>query len=393
MPKKCKYLLALLLAIMLLTGCRDKLEIDRITFPVVLGIDWDEKTNMIKIHAQVSTLPTQSSGQTQAVKTYKVIEGQGETLIRAMTDAIDHSQQYLSWKHVIVIVITSKMAERGISGELDHLIRLEQTRLNCYLLLTDENLNDLLEATPMIESGLSTYLAGMSLISELNVHSKIVTLRDFIIPYLSKDAAPVIPLVSIYKEQEKQKQKEIELDYKGLGVFTNDRLTGRLDENGAMGLLLVSGIKDQGSIVITYPENKQDNSISISGLNTKTEIIPDMQQNKPGIRVKIQAAYDITQVPVPKKMDTQEVETINLQVASYIKEEVESVIKKAQTDLNADIFGFGGEINRKYPGYWLKNGNNWQKIFPTLNVVVEVEAKVDNTGNLTNSLEYMFRKD
>jgi spore germination protein KC len=388
-----KSIMALFLLVLFLTGCKDIMEIDRITFPVALGIDWDEKSNMIKIHAQISALPPQSNGQQQTAKTYKVIEGQGETLVKAMTDITDHSQQYISWKHVIVVVITNKMAEHGIIGELDHLIRLEQTRLNCYLLLTDENLNDLLEATPKIASGLSTPLAGMSLINELNAYSKIVTIRDFIMPYLSKEAAPVIPLVSIYKKEEKQQQKEIELEYKGLGVFRNGRLTGRLDKNTTMGLLLVSGIHHQGSSVIPYPENNQDKSISIIGLHTKTKIIPSLQQNKPGMKVKIQATYDIAQVPVPRKMDMEEIYKINLQVQSYINKEVEAVIKKAQTDLKADIFGLGGEIYRKYPDYWLKNEDNWQEIFPTVTVEVEVEAQLDNTGDLTNSFEYMFGKD
>jgi spore germination protein KC len=387
-----KAIVLLFLFILVLTGCQDTMEIDRITFPVALGIDWNEESHRIQIYAQVSTLSTQVGGQTQNEKAYKVLEGKGETLAMAMDDITDHSQQYVSWKHVIVVVVSKEMAEHGIIDEIDHLIRLEQTHLNCYLLLTEENLNDLFESTPKIESGLSTPLAGISLISELNTHSKVVTLKDFIMPYLCKETAPVIPLISIFKLEEKQNQKEIEFDYKGLGVFINDRLTGRLDENETLGLIMISGIKHQGSIAVPYPGNK-DKSLSLRELVSKTKIIPNLQGGKPGITLEIHVEYDVLQDPVSNKMDVGEVNKINTQVQSYVKSLVEAVVKKAQTDLKVDIFGFGGEIDRKYPDYWLKNEDNWLQIFPKVNVEVEVKAELDNTGDLINSLRYKFRRD
>lgn len=390
MYRHCRSIIILFL-IIILTGCRDQMEIDRITFPIAMGIDWDEANHLIKVYAQVSDTSSQGNGQGQGqlTKTYKVLEGQGYTLLKAMTEITDHVGQFISWKQLSVVIFTSKMAQHGISDELDHLSRFEQIHISSYLLVTRENLKDLLESKPDVATGLPAPLAGIRLISAQNTHTKVVTIRDYIMAYLSDGIEPVLPMVSLYNKE----SKEFELDYNGLGVMKKGRLAGWLDEEETRGLLSISGMKNIGSIIIPVSENNEDKTVTLTSLSTDPRIIPGMVQNKPNITVKICAEYNITETSFPIKFDHQMVNRINIQVQKFLKNEIESVIRKAQKDLAADVFGFGEKIHRKYPKYWLKNKNHWPEIFPDIDVYVEVEAHLRNTGELGSNLKHSIRED
>lgn len=393
MVRSFKAFLLFCLFIFLLTGCKDLKEVDRITFPVVLGMDWDETNNNIKIYAQVTTLSTQSGGQSQSASSFSVLEGEGITLKEAMDNLIDHAQQYISWKQIIAVVLTDKMAKHGISKELDLLSRNEQIHLNSYLLITTENLRELLGTAPLLESGLPTTIVGVDLISEQSTHSKAVTMKDFIVATLNKEIEPVLPLIMIHHKEENKKETKIEFDYKGLGVFHDDQLVGWLDEKGTGALLFASGIQNQGSFTLFQSQETGTEEITVSELTTKAKLIPYMQGNQLGITLKISVVYDIYSYVATKKIDVKEAEDVNSLVGAYIKKEVDTLVDKAQHEFDADILGFGGKIYRKYPKYWLENKDNWRKIFSDMDVQVEVEASLRDTGELTNSFKYQNGKD
>jgi spore germination protein KC len=387
--RTCRYLVLVLLLAIFLTGCNDNIEVERITFPVALGIDWDTISRQIIVYAQISTLSSQSGGQTGIKKTYKVLEGKGKNLLQAMSIITDHVEEYVSWKQLTAVVVSSKIAEHGISYELDVLNRDFEVHMNAYLLVTNQDLKDLLEATPMIESVLATPLAGVALAKIDSTSTKAVTIREFIMNYLDEGIENVLPKISILREE----AKEVEFDYTSLGVFKEDKLVGWLDEYETLGLLSVFGIKNKGNIDITDMENNQGEGLIVNKLTIETKIIPSMQQNTPGITLKMQAKYNIAQTSLPKEMDINEANKVNIQVQSYIKKEVEAVIMKAQKDLNADIFGFGERIYRKYPKYWIKNKQKWSEIFPHIHVNIEVDAQLANTGDIGDSLKYLHGKD
>lgn len=393
MSRSLRVIIMVCIAVFILTGCKDMKEVDRITFPVVLGIDWDEENSRIKICAQVSTLSSQSGGESPSGTKYSVLEGEGKTLKEAMDNIIDHAQQYISWKQLIAVVFTDKMAKRGIIRELDVLSRNEQIHLNSYLIITTNSLRDLLGTSPVIETGLPTAIVGVGLISEQSTHSKAVTMKDFIAASLNNEIEPVLPQIAIYRKENAHKDAKNELDYRGLGVFKQDRLVGWLNEKETIALLFVSGIQNQGSFTLLQTENNGEGEITVSEHTTKTKYIPYIKNKAIGMLLTISAEYDIYSYISTQKIDISEVDKINNMVAAHIKKQVEALIHKAQHELNSDIFGFGGKIYRKYPKYWQENKERWPEIFPEIDVIVEVEAKLRDTGELTNSFKYQQEKD
>ena len=56
-----------------------------------------------------------------------------------------------------------------------------------------------------------------------------------------------------------------------------------------------------------------------------------------------------------------------------------AALNKAQ-ELNADVFGFGEALHRKYPKQWKELEKDWDEIFPELEVEIVVETQVSRSG-------------
>lgn len=60
-------------------------------------------------------------------------------------------------------------------------------------------------------------------------------------------------------------------------------------------------------------------------------------------------------------------------------------------NLNADIYGFGTEFYRKYPKNFEKLREYWDEIYPELDMEIDINLEITDTGKVLNSL-YMEEK-
>ena len=51
-------------------------------------------------------------------------------------------------------------------------------------------------------------------------------------------------------------------------------------------------------------------------------------------------------------------------------------------EFNADIFGFGEMLHKKYSNEWKTLKDNWDEIYPTIELNIDVESKIIKTDLL-----------
>ena len=68
-------------------------------------------------------------------------------------------------------------------------------------------------------------------------------------------------------------------------------------------------------------------------------------------------------------------ELLKEKMAEEIKAEIKLVIEKTR-DMDTDIFGFGDSVYRKYPKEWKTLEAQWNEIFKTLDVEIDVKAEL-----------------
>ena len=78
----------------------------------------------------------------------------------------------------------------------------------------------------------------------------------------------------------------------------------------------------------------------------------------------------------------------------YLVRLAEEEIQRKITDsfetvrgLNADIYGFGTSVHRKYPKEWMTMKGRWDAIFPDIEFSVKARVNIPGTGQIIQSLE------
>ena len=75
-----------------------------------------------------------------------------------------------------------------------------------------------------------------------------------------------------------------------------------------------------------------------------------------------------------------------------IKERILKTFAIAQNN-KSDIFGYGLMIHKKHPKQWKELEDNWDEIFPTIDLQVEVKTKVLTTGQVSQNIEMERKKN
>ena len=67
------------------------------------------------------------------------------------------------------------------------------------------------------------------------------------------------------------------------------------------------------------------------------------------------------------------------------RERILATFEVAQ-ELQADIYGFGTSVYREYPRQWKEMKGNWDELFQQIELIVEVDLRLVNTGQIVQSL-------
>jgi spore germination protein KC len=68
-----------------------------------------------------------------------------------------------------------------------------------------------------------------------------------------------------------------------------------------------------------------------------------------------------------------------------VKSEIQAAVDKSK-ELDADVFGFGEYLNRKYPDQWKEMQEKWDELFKNITVNINVNAKADGSGRIDRPL-------
>ena len=77
------------------------------------------------------------------------------------------------------------------------------------------------------------------------------------------------------------------------------------------------------------------------------------------------------------------IKKIEQKVGFEIEQREMLAFSKYRKKLNADIFGFADEFQRKYPQIWKQKKDEWNEIFPEVVVSFETKVNIERTGLAT----------
>ncbi len=384
--------MSLIILILILSGCWSKRELNELALVAALGIDLID--DEYAISAQVID-PSQVSSKQSASGHAPVVtyHAKGKTVFEAVRKILALSPRKLYFAHLQLVVIGEELAENGLRDTIDFLARDQEIRNDFTVIVSQkatakEVLNVL---TPIEKIPANKMLNSLKSMQDAWGSTLVVDIEDLVTDlgvnnqYFVLSAIEVLGDKSLGIDQTNVERIEtpVKLKFTGLAIFKEDKLLGYLDEYESKSLNYLNN-KIKSTIEIIGCPSKGELSTEITQSKTKTTGV--IRDGKPTINISINVVQNVAEVNCD--MDLTEMETmdwINKQTAEHIKKNINQLLKILQKNYQADVLGFGEAIHRADPTEWKKIKDDWQTIYPEVEVNVRVNVNTQGLGTMQNS--------
>lgn len=378
------------------SGCWDRNEPEDLGVVSAVAV---EKGDQGKIRLTIQTLNTTalakgSSGRgVEFEKAYRNTVAEADTIFEALSkmSRTTATKRFLS--HTNVFLVSEDLArERGVMEIIDFLERDPQIRLDAWLVIARGSVVELLDVPGRISSSPSIRIADIIKHRELSFSYAPLKLAEFIRMLQSDSTHPFTavvesqPNLSFIMEQGHgilygsvpEPLNNVTLN--GTAVFKQDKMVGWLDDRESRGLLWLRGEVKQGTMEFPVA-GTEGKKVVTAIVGAKTELQPEIKDGHYRITVKIEVESYLEDnqagIGVEKMAELKKVENAQ---GLQVERDVRAALKKAQTEYQVDVFGFGEAMHRKYPDEWKLIKTEWSQIFPRVEVEIEVKSNIRHTS-------------
>lgn len=373
MFKKCVVLLFVFSLLLPLGGCWNYRGLNEMI--VIVGLAIDEGDNGgYKLTFETVNLNTsvKDSGPES-----KIIEAEGITIFDAVRNAKKRVTNKLYLGQAQIVIVSEKIArERDIETLIDWCMRDGECRETMYFLVSQEKTASEVMAAPgldqpLISNEIKKIVEKDESVTASTVSMELYKIFDHIRAQGKDLVLPAIRMV--------ENDGGLSCEVNGVAIYKGPRLTGFLSAEDTKYLLFATDKVKGGLLILTPTGNVQEATLEISKSKTRTSF-----QRKDGkIIFTLKTETEVYLGEYMGKEDAlsdKQTEAIEDAAERMIEENIQSVVKAAQTEYDADIFGFGNKIYKKDFDFWQKQKDHWAEIFPTVEVNVESTVHIVNTA-------------
>ena len=383
-PVKCFILIVMCLLI--LSGCFDRRELDMIGIVMGTAIDKAEEEEGFTVTIQIANPNESGSGSGMSTEKegngssggsseYINISGSGKTINGIIREIQNKMSRQIYVAHSQNIIIGEELAKEDVKDCLDFFARAPEARMTQFLFLAEGSAGKIYDIPTEFESMPSTMLTKILQDQKLTSHAPIVTEFEFICCMIRKTKSPVMPIVRIIEDDDKKR-----LTVDGCAVFKANRMVGKFDETQTRGMLFIEDKVKAGVLILKVEDAEITAEIRKSNSDVKAHLYEDGT-----IEYDIEVTVILglgDQTGTFNIADPDNMPKLKAAAEVAVKNEIQSAVAQAQK-LNADVFGFGEYLKRKYPDQWSGVSENWDTLFPNVTVNISVKAKPDGSGRIS----------
>lgn len=278
------------------------------------------------------------------------------------------------YEHLQVIVISDKVAKKGLKNVLDFFIRDHEMRSRTKVFIIEGEAKKVLDIVPRIEDYSSIYLAKM--VSNAKVSAKMIHWTD-----LGK------AVQSIYSEQDfalpRIKISVDEVMNKGAAIFKGDKMIGWIDGSDVEAGKMMRNLTKGGILTARMPGHK-DSIMTLEIAKAKSKVTPLIQGNTVTFKIDLDIKGNYVEnvnCTFEKEIDQDFVEEACKTFEESMQSQCKQTIEKVQ-NMGADIFLFGTILETQKPSYWEKVKDKWHDVFPHVKTEVNVKVSINQIGNI-----------
>lgn len=399
-------LLAIIPVVLSMAGCWSRKEIEDIGFVLSIGVDHGAKEDEIMITAHIAKPFAISAGLSGAVdeKPFWQVSSTGRTVFEAWRNLRQQSPRRPLLHHSRFIVFGEEFARDGIHEAMDFFFKESEVReTNVVVVAKGVKASEILWNEFELERMPAEGALGIMKVAAQELSTTVViTLNEFLQMLEAEGHEAVASRAELVRRPPSEdprgqlKRETISISGRetGAAAFKGDKLVGWLDKTQTRGLQWVKGKVRSGIIVIEQPE-EENKLASIELVRADSTVTPGISDGRPSVLIKVRAIGNLGEVQEDfDPMKSQEAWlSMERRMAEVIRHEIEAALNIAKYEFNSDIFGFGAEIQRKYPKEWTKLKDKWDEEFPKLDVEIEVETSLRRSGLTRRSVQTVRKEE
>lgn len=369
----------LCLAVLLLAGCWDRLELNKWAFVQAVAVDLTEEGQLRLTHQIYSPGSTEktSMSPSSGASTFNVTST-SDTVYGASLTASSKIGRRLQWSHMDSLIISEQFARERTLGEvLDFFSRSNEPKSYLTIMIAQGEAQSQLRGTPLVETSSGQQLASsIATAHKLAATSLSVNLTDisilskkpdstFIIPYLqtSGDGSfPSSPTFALFR-------------------FPEGKLVRIVPAERAPYLLMLMNRYLSGQVSIPCRDkqggDRGSESFKIASLQTK--IKPHAHNGQLSVHVDVKVSGSVMELVCASLETEEDIQRFTNKISEKLEDQLTLTIAYLQ-EQEADIIGVGNHLHHWHNGLWKRWKGDWGERFKKSQFEIEVHVRINNTG-------------
>ena len=369
----------LVLATLLFSGC--SMPIENYNLVLMFGIDKDEKTGGYEVTLQMPKMGSEGEEEGTSIgnKTFTVF-GVGKTLEQAVKDAYIKASGIPFLQHIQVVIIGEDVGKEGIAEMVDLFKRDPKYTLTPWLFTTKGKAEKILNAELEYDTLPSfSIVHTVTDVSKFNPKFYAIQFNKFLENIEVLPHGALMGRINLIKEDGKNI-----LEISGASIYKDGKLIGMLDDLDIIGY---NWLRDRyKSVDVSFPYKDMHVNIDINSGHTRVR--PVIRGNKLIYRIDVKASGSIEHISSYPDLenDTSLLNELNTVTGRKIKSYINETVKRAQ-DQRIDYLGFEKVLEHTYPELWEQTKDDWDNIFPNIQVEIHTNISIKNTGWILDNPE------
>lgn len=387
---KYRKIIAMMLACILLSGCWDKVEIDRRNLVSIMSIDVGEESGKEK---ELKNLNPNEPFTGMELKKFRVTIGAPDisqlgpdkggtakdmyitTDAYSMQDAVDKaalkSSRDVRFSHIKLLVISKELTTypEFLKEIVDYLQREPSLNRNMYVMISDGKAEEYIKHKPTMEKNIENYISG--LIENTTRSNSIlpVTLNEFLV-LLSENGNALLPRMTIEKDKK-------ELEISGVSIIKDYKYKGDLSAIETSNLEMLRGKLKGGRKTIYKDGHPID--IVIDGVERKISM--DNHEGKLRFNISLDIEGELKDYYVGSQIFSRDtLQALQGNLNNAIKQECEQVVQLNQREFGVDPIGVREYVEKYHPSLWKGIKDNWPETYKSATINVIVNSNIRRIG-------------
>lgn len=336
--------------LLLLGGCWDSDENERMFYVHAVGIDYEN--GEYKVYVQIiNFINVAKSEQPTSDEIQSVVNSEtGKTVDDAIFKLYNSIDEKVYWGHLTFIVFTEEALKNNVlNPSLNLFTRYIDTRYNVWIYSTNSSLTDFLLIPTLLRRSITlTKMADPLNSYEQNSYIEPINMRELILKLNEPSYETNIPFVKINEGWKSLKGNIQSMEFSGFSIVSHNTLKGNIEGEKATGLQWMTNRTTRSPLVTEIP-NKENQYMTIAVTNLKTKVKPIVKNGEVKFDIDIHcnaflSSYTDT-VGSPEK--------VKEGIREQMKKEILTTYKEGLA-LDSDVYNLSESLYRKDLKAWRK---------------------------------------